>query len=305
MKSRVVLGSLLALLSAASFALNLVLASLAYSYGANIHAMNLSRAGLFLCCLCVALMLRRPSMAMPMRARLASAAVGLLLCAEMYVLLGAIQTISVALAVLIFYTYPILIAVVGWVRGSERFFIDSLLFMSGAFLGLVLVLVEASEFPDVQGLTLAVLAALVMATMLITSERVLSRYDHDLVMAHSLLTVTAVVIGLSLTVVDLQWPQSTTGGLIFFGSAVFYVVATFSLFKAVALIGPLRTAIIDTTSPIWAILFGFLLLHQLLTGSQLFGATLVIVAVAALQWSAGSSPERQEPNPSPAAEGES
>ncbi|GIS87757.1 MAG: hypothetical protein CM1200mP18_04670 [Gammaproteobacteria bacterium] len=42
------------------------------------------------------------------------------------------------------------------------------------------------------------------------------------------------------------------------GSAVFYVVATLLFFKAVALVGSLQTAIIDNTSPVWAMILGSL-----------------------------------------------
>ena len=54
------LGSLVALCSASTFALNMVLARMAYDAGGNIHALNLSRAGLFLVCLALWLRLSAP-----------------------------------------------------------------------------------------------------------------------------------------------------------------------------------------------------------------------------------------------------
>ena len=83
------LGSALALVSAAAFALNLVFAGISYEYGANIHALNLSRALLFMVSLLVVIELTRAPVRMPPKAMLSSALVGVLLCAEMYVLLGA------------------------------------------------------------------------------------------------------------------------------------------------------------------------------------------------------------------------
>ena len=78
------LGSLVALCSASTFALNMVLARMAYDAGGNIHALNLSRAGLFLVCLALWLRLSGRSLTLPSRPRLASLTLGLLLCAEMY-----------------------------------------------------------------------------------------------------------------------------------------------------------------------------------------------------------------------------
>ncbi len=73
------------------------------------------------------------------------------------------------------------------------------------------------------------------------------------------------------------------GWLAFAGSNLFYVAATFALFTAVHMIGPLRTAIIDNSSPIWAMLFAFGLLGELLTVIQMIGAAMVVAALITLQ----------------------
>ena len=80
---------------------------------------------------------------MPIKARLGCVFIGALLCIEMYVLLGAIQTIPVAVAILIFFTYPILIAMFGWVFRGHPFSIAAVLLMSVAFSGLVIVLIDS------------------------------------------------------------------------------------------------------------------------------------------------------------------
>ena len=203
----------------------------------------------------------------------------------MYVLLGAIQTIPVALAVLIFYTYPILIALYGWLRGTDRFSVLSLLFLVLAFGGLVIVLIDAPLSLGMTGIGFSIAAALIMAAMLITSEYSLDGYDNFIVLSHSLAVVTLIIVIASLTLVETRWPVNEMGWIIFAGSTLFYVVATFCLFKAVNLIGPLKTAIIDNTAPVWAIIFGYLLLQQSLSPQQIAGAFVVISAVMLLQWS--------------------
>ncbi len=274
-------GSILALVSAAAFALNMVLAGLSYRHGANIHALNLARAGLFFGCLAGYLIATRTAVKLPTRARVSAFMV--LLCGEMYVLLGAIQTIQVALAVLIFYTYPMMIAMFHWVTGEERLSLVALVLMVCGFSGLVFVLIAAPVQPDTAGVLYSLLAALVMAAMLVTSESSLKKYDTGVVLIHSLAVVVIVVLALWATVVDLHWPASPDGWIVFTGSTAFYVLATFTLFMAVSRIGPLRTAIIDNTAPVWAIVFGFLLLGQALNARQFFGVIVVIAAVIALQ----------------------
>ena len=292
-RRQILLGSGLALFSAATFSLNLVLAAISYQYGANIHALNLSRAVAFLVCLIIIVLIQGKGISLTGKAYFWSFVVGILLCAEMYTLLGAIKTIPVALAILIFYTYPIIIALYRWIRRVERFSYVALLFLLLAFCGLLVVLIDAPVSTSMTGVSFAIAAAVVMSMMLLASEHSLANYDNQVVLMYALSVVTAIVVILSLTVVELEWPSQTIGWLAFAGSSAFYVVATFCLFKAVAIIGSLKTAVIDNTAPIWATLFGYLLLQQSLTLQQGIGATVVVSAVIGLQIvnSRSTSPE--------------
>ena len=285
LKSNFWIGSAVALLSALAFSYSIVLAGVSYQFGANIHALNLARGAAFLTFLLLLVVARRSSFAMPAQARLSCILVGLLLTLEMYLLLGAIQTIPVGLAILILYTYPLLLAVYGWIRKTQRFTWLALLLLLLIFCGLVIVLIDAPVELDTAGVTLAIGSAFTLAALLAVSEHSLDRYDNSVVMVHALLVVMAIVGGLSLTMVDLHWPENEIGWLNFGGSTIFYVVATYCLFRAVNLVGPLQTAVIDNTSPVWAMLFGFLLLQELLTRQQLLGASLVIGSVMLMQWS--------------------
>ena len=122
-----------------------------------------------------------------------------------------------------------------------------------------------------------------MAAMLITSESSLKSYDNYVVLLYALATVTTIIAAISFTLVPLDWPSGKTGWVVFSASSIFYVMATFTLFRAVALAGPLRTAIIDNTSPVWATVFAFFLLDQVLSGRQTIGVIVVVAAVIALQ----------------------
>lgn len=283
-KSRFWLGSAVALLSALAFSYSIVLAGVSYRYGANIHALNLGRASAFLGFLLVLVIARRSSFAMPLKARLSCLMIGLLLTLEMYLLLGAIQTIPVGLAILILYTYPLLLAVYSWLSKTQAFSLVALGLMLLAFAGLIVVLVDASSPPDLGGVILAIGSSFTLAAMLGVSEHSLDRYNNSVVMVHALTVVMIIVGSLSIAVVELHWPLSKAGWSNFLGSTFFYVVATYCLFRAVNLVGPLQTAVIDNTSPVWAMLFGFLLLQEWLSVQQLIGAFMVILAVMAMQW---------------------
>ncbi|MBT4805903.1 MAG: hypothetical protein HON79_00480, partial [Acidiferrobacteraceae bacterium] len=93
-------GSIAALASAITFALNVVFSRVAYDYGANLHALNLVRTVTFLCCLAAVVFMTGSRVKMPTTEMLRCLFLGVLLCAEMYLLLASILFIPVALAIL-------------------------------------------------------------------------------------------------------------------------------------------------------------------------------------------------------------
>ena len=285
--ARLWLGSLVALGSAVTFALNLVLARLAYDAGANIHALNLGRAVLFLVAILIWLRIARQPLGLPRRAAVLSFALGVLLCAEMYLLLGAILFIPVSLTVLIMYSYPLLLAALTWATGREPVSVARIAALVAAFAGLGLALAAPADTPDWRGLALAGAAAVTLGALLVVSERTMAGRDNRVVMLYMMAATSAIVGLLSLAVVELAWPAggagSGPGWLAFGGSIVSYVLATFLLFTAVSMIGPLRTAAIDNTSPVWALLFGLWLIGETLAPRQMLGVALMVAALVVLQ----------------------
>jgi drug/metabolite transporter (DMT)-like permease len=134
------------------------------------------------------------------------------------------------------------------------------------------------------GIALALVSGICLAAILLLSEQVLEKQPAKIMMLYMLLSATAVVGFVSLFVAELTWPASLPGWLALCGSSVLYVVATLLLFKAVDLVGSLQTAIIDNTSPIWAMILGVIVLGQWLNAQQVIGASVTIAAVMLLQW---------------------
>ncbi len=278
-------GNAVALASAITFATSITLVALIYEDGANVHAVNLSRALAFAGVVALILALRRVSPALPPRSTLQCVLVGLLFCGELYGLVASIQYIPVGLAVLIMYTYPLMVAVSGWLRGTESFTLDRLLAVLAAFAGLALALNAPEDQIDWRGVAWAAFTAASFAAVLVVSGHTMRGIDRWVMMLYLTGTTALVVGAASLTLLDLQWPRSGQGWALLATSTGFYVLATILLFTAVKMIGPLRTAIIDNSAPVWAIALGALLLHERLGAVQVFGGALVISAVLLVQLS--------------------
>ncbi len=278
-------GNAVAFASAITFATGITLVALIYEDGANVHAVNLSRVLAFAAVMALTLGIARISPVLPRRAVLQCVLVGLLFCGELYGLLASIRYIPVGLAMLIMYTYPLLVAAAGWLTGTESFTLDRLLAILAAFAGLALALHTPDSELDWRGVAWAVFTAVSFSAVLIVSERTMRGMDRRILMLY-LTSTAAVIVGVvSLTLVSLEWPRTDQGWTLLAASTGLYVLATTLLFAAVKMIGPLRTAIIDNSAPVWAIVLAALLLGEHLNMVQLFGGALVISAVVLVQLS--------------------
>ena len=291
------LGSVLAFVSALCFASNLTLASVVYAHGGNVHGLNLARSLLFTVVLLIAVKLARVPLTMTPPERRLAIGLGVILCVELYAILIAIQTIPVGLAVLVMYTYPLMVAALSWVLGREVFSVDALCAVLATFTGLALALYVPTGAPDWFGVTMALLTAACLTTVVVLSERLMARIDRRVVMLHLVGTTTIAVAIVSLTAAEIEWPGARDGWAALAGSTVFYVAATFLLFTAIDLIGPMRTAVIDNAAPIFAIALAALLLDEHMSAAQLFGVALVIAAVVLVQLSLAVPGVRHRPKP--------
>lgn len=282
---RLWLGSLAALVSAVTFALNVTLAKEVYLAGGNIHALNLVRPFAFMAVVLPWLLITRTPLALPRAKWGLTAILGLLLTVEFYALLGAIIFIPVALAILINYLYPILIALFETARGRIRLGPLRAAAIAAAFAGLALTLLNSGDLAGAwQGVLLSLISAVGLASILITGEAAMAGADRRVVMLYMIFGVTLILAMLWLTgVISPRFPEQAAGLWALALSTLCFVAATVLLFVAIDLIGPLATAAIDNSSPVWAILFGALLLGESLTGLQLGGAAIVIGAILLFQ----------------------
>ncbi len=282
--SRTHLGSGLALFSAMVFALNVTTVPLIYAGGGNIHAVNFVRPFVFLACLLIWLPLRGVSLRLPSLQQSGAVALGGFLCIEFYAMHSAVKYIPVGLAILIMYTYPIIVALLSGVLGRGRISMRFVFVLCFVFIGLALALSTPVGVPDWRGIGPAVLAALGMCGIVMISERTTKGQDDGVVMFYVTLTASAVMLTVYLSGIPVIWPHTTTGLTALFVSSACYVVATSLLFVSISMIGPVRFAVIDNTAPVWATLLALVLLGEQLALTQWIGMLLVIGGVIAVQF---------------------
>ena len=281
--SRPWLGGVLALVSAISFALNVPFVALVYEHGGNIHAVNLVRPWFFLLCVGVWLLITRPSLRIPRKQLSLSLVIGAAFMIEFYGVHSAIHFIPVGLAILVLYIYPIMVTVITSVMERRRPRLSMIGAMLVVFVGLGFALRATAETFNWLGIAFAFAATVGMCTLVMVSAPAMQGQKRSVVMTYALSGAALMMTLVALGGAPIVFPGSAAGLMSLLAATALYTLATCLLFVAVSMIGPLGFAVIDSTVPVWAILFGFLILGEALTGMQYFGALLVIAGVTVLQ----------------------
>jgi len=272
-------GRLAALGSASSFGTVAPLAGLAYGEGASPGAVVAARLlfGLAAAGVTVAVLNR------PWRLPRSEWRGTLVISAAWIVVtvayMASFYYIPVSLAVLIFFTFPVQIALVAPLVQGRRWEAVTLGAAALAFLGLALALGPDVGGLDLRGCALAFCAALGAMTTFILSRRLVTEQDMFAFSLHlhwiCVLVIAAAMIGWGLPAV----PDTGWGWIGLAGVGVFYVAAVLLQFTAIRLAGPSRASIVFNAEPIITMIGAGLVLGERLGPWQLAGACLVIGAV--------------------------
>jgi len=276
-------GVVLATTAAVSFAANTTLARIAYDGGSNVMTYLTVRTILAGAVVLALLTLSRGPLKLPLRKRLAAFGIGLVLALYSFGMMSSIKFIPVALAVLIFYTYPLLTTVYLWLSGHERPTWTSGAAVVIAFVGLALALDIDGGSLNLRGVALAGLAALGITAVVILNSRLVGGGDSRPVTLHMMASAAIAYTFVTLALGDFALPAGSPGWWSFIGGPLFYAVAIITFFIAMSKLGPFRTTLTMNLEPISSMVFGFVLLGQVLSWWQMFGAGLVIAAVLTVQ----------------------
>ena len=285
-------GALLLLLTATIFASNHVAARLAFDHGTSVAtAVAVRSATTVIVVLCL-LRATGTSLRLP-RATLARAfLIGLLLSVQSYCLYAAVARLPVALALLTFNTFPLLLAAISWLIGGQRPGRRTLIAMPVILLGLTLalnVLGIGAERPGAAatgvdgglashwstmsaGVGFALTASTAFALALYLTTRWLGSVDGRLRAMLTMATVGVVVLVVG----------ALAGMLGLALLSILYTTAFTTLFALLPRLGAVNNAPILNFEPIAALILASQILGQQVLPIQIGGALLVIGAIVFL-----------------------
>jgi drug/metabolite transporter (DMT)-like permease len=283
-------GYVLVLIGALCFAGNNAFAVVSYEGGANPLTLITVRMAAALVALALFLRLTGTPIPLPPRERNSALALGILNGAMAFCLISSFDHVAIALAILVFYLYPMLTGIGAWLLGQERLGRGLVVGLIGGFAGLVLALEVRGDVSGAfgTGVGLALAAALLMACVALYGVRVMRTSNTRSVIFHMHVSAVTLFAVASLVYGDWAMPSTTRGWIGFAANAACYTVAIVAFFTGMARIGAVRSSLLMNLEPVASIGFGFLLLGQVLDARQLAGAALVILSVTAVKWLGGA-----------------
>ena len=272
-------GDTLALTAAVAFAVSNASASLAFSGGSNPLTLAAVRFVLPVVVLVTWLTAQGRSVWLPKRDGWIAVVLGVLIAVYSWALLSAIGAIPLALAILIFYLFPLVATVILGICGWEKLGWKTTAAIIVAFVGLTLALDPRVGHFDMAGVTLAFVAALGLGIVVAVSSRVLRAGDSRPITLYMAAVSAVLLIAFCGMQGDFVLPNTTTGWVGFVAAAVLYAFAMIAFFIAVAMIGPMRSSLLCYAEPVVAAGLGVVLLGEALTPVQISGIALVVGAL--------------------------
>jgi drug/metabolite transporter (DMT)-like permease len=267
------------LCSAAFFGLITTFSRLAYDAGANPLTVVETRTTTFVLVIGAIQLAKRRSFALPRRVFAATfpMSVGIMVMSIGY--LASVYFIKVSLAVVLFYSFPLIVALLAAVTGRERIALPKALALVVAFGGLVMAIGLDSGSLDWRGVALVMLGALGVAGNLTFTGRYFAAADGLTLNVWNNLWGALALGGYLLLSGSLAWPATGIGWAGLGGVAACYVLGLPLMFGALRYLPPSQTAVMFNLEPVVSIVVASLLLGEVTQPLQWLGVAIMLAAL--------------------------
>jgi len=274
-------GLVLIVLSASSYGIQPVF--MRYAYDAGAGTMGLLALRYLAAALVLAAVVRVSgrSFLLPPGRRLAGVITGCYFAVTGSGYLGSVRLIPVSFAVLLTFTYPILVAIVSGLRG-EPMGLRRVGALVAAFVGLALALgVELGELNPL-GVAFGLISAIAYTVAIFHLGQATRDTDPLVVNLHAMATGAVIFLPIAAATGEIALPVEPLGIVGVVGMTLCYFSGVVCFFAAVPRIGTVKTAFLSQLEPVVSIVSAVLILREQLTPVQDFGVVLLFAAVLLL-----------------------
>lgn len=274
------IGTGLLVLSALGFTVALLSANMALKHGIDVHTANALRYSATVVLLFLFQKIRRKSVMLPPRERYTSLCLGISVFMMGIGYLGATQYIPISLAVLLFYTFPVFVAVISKFTENETLTKTRFIAIIIAFIGLGLAL-EIGSVTNLnwKGVTFGFLSSVGGTSFVVISSTSMRSVDPQAVNFHCLSGGAVFFWAFLLFTGGQIHPLSQPAMLKMVISGLAATMAYVTFFAGLKITGPVRSSMLLNLEPVLTIIFAAVLLGERLSILQLSGAFLVILGI--------------------------
>jgi len=266
------------------YSLCVILARIVYGHGGDALAVLISRMGVFFFFLWIYFAVSGRSIALERRDLLGSMLIGAVVAVQSYSYYSAFQYIPVSLAVLIFYTYPTLVALVSRALARTPLGPAMIAVLVAAFFGLALVLEASIADVETHGLIRAGMASLGMTITVMLASRILARVDPQVMAFYSAGVTSAIYVAAAMTMGAATAPASFVGWAALIAMPLVYTFGLLGWYASLRVLGTVRASFVSNFEPLFTVLLAAILLGETMSLRQMMGGALVVGAVVAIQW---------------------
>ncbi len=284
-------GAVLILLAiAVAFGSNHIAARVAFENGTSVTTAVTVRS-VFTALFVLALMrVQGVPLALPAGTGARAMLIGVLVAVQSFCLYSAVARIPVALALLAFNTFPLLLSLITWAAGGDAPTRRALVAMPIALVGLALALDVvglggsiAGRWAEISvGVGFAVGAGVSMALLLYFTVRWLKDVDGRMRTFVTMSVAAVIIFFAGLASGDFAWPQTPTGWTGLALLCLFYAAAFTSLFFVLPRIGAVSNTAVLNFEPIAVLGLAWIILGQSVAPRQIVGAFIVVGAIILL-----------------------
>ena len=272
------LGIVILMVIAVTFSANHISARIAFDHGASVVTGVFARSLVTSVAVFALLRLQGVPIALS-RGQLGRAAlIGVALAVQSYCLYSAVSQIPVALALLAFNTFPVMLSLMTWAAGRGRPSARAAIAMPIALAGLSIAL-DIWGKPISAGVLWALAAGFAFALALFLTDLWLKEVDGRIRSALFMATIALLVAVIGAATGAFRAPADATGWLGVALLSVFYGLAITSVFVVLPRMGSANYAVVLNFEPISLLFLGWVILGQGIAPLQIFGAFIVVGAI--------------------------
>ena len=277
-------GIAVILLAAVCISLSNILSPVVYRTGTTVTALLLARFLVFPCLCFIWLKLQRTPLTMKPGERAVAFGAGLFYMAGHGCLIGSFSLVPVSLAILVFFTFPLITLLAEAALEARLPSPVRLGCILAAFVGLTIALQVEWDRLSWPGIALALTAAASVAVAFLWTGRKLAHVDTTLMTFHMALSGLALAGLYAAVSGTFALNLSNTGEAITFLAAVLSFNAAFlAMYIGVRRIGASQAAMFMNMEPVFTVALAVFALGETLSAGQALGAALVTAAVIAAQ----------------------